>query len=149
MPGKTMTKALWFLQKAGKVCLFVITIKFGAKLLLVLQVWGKVPIGPLNLCQPIGVFPQIWWSTSIQISRTDLGNVLLSSWKLNRIAQKPVQKLVYICGRANLSRNGLFGHVFIDFKSVENSAPLSEGSRQPSHYSWIGGRQCYLLERES
>ena len=63
MPSKTMTRTWRFLQKAGKVHLFVISIKFGAKLLLVPRVWGNVPIGPSNLCQPIGVFPQIWWST--------------------------------------------------------------------------------------
>ena len=146
MPGKTMTKALWFLQKAGKVCLFVIAIKFGAKLLLDLQVWGKVPIGPSILCRPIGVFPQTWWSRGVLSSRTDSVNVLLSSWKLNRILQKHIQKLVYICGRANLSRNSLFGYVFIDLKSFENSASFSEGLRQPSHCSWIGRRQCYLRE---
>ena len=92
----------------------------------------------------MGVLPQIWWSTGIQISRTYLGNVLFSSWKLNRIPQKCIQKLVDVCGRASLSRNSLFGYVFIDLKPVENSASLSEGLRQPSHYSWIGRRQCCL-----
>ena len=144
MPGETMTTAWWFLQKTGKVSLFVTSIKSGAKLLLVLHIWGKVPIGPSNLCPPIGVFPQIWWSTEVLSSRTDSGNVLLSSLKLNRILQKHIQKLVYMCGRANLSRNRLFGYVFIDLRTFENSASLSEGLRQPSHYSWIGRRQCYL-----
>ena len=32
----------------------------------------------------------------------------------NRMPQKHIQKLVDICGRANLSRNSLFGHLFID-----------------------------------
>ena len=79
-----------------------------------------------------------------QNSRTDLGNVLPSSWKLNRIPRKCIQMLVDICGRAHLSRNSLLGCVFIDLKSVENSASLSEGLRQPSHFSWIGRRQCCL-----
>ena len=144
MPGETMTTAWWFLQKTGKVSLFVTSIKSGAKLLLVLHIWGKVPIGPSILCRPIGVFPQIWWSTEVLSSRTDSGNVLLSSLKLNRILQKHIQKLVYMCGRANLSRNRLFGYVFIDLRIFENSASLSEWLRQPSHYSWIGRRQCYL-----
>ena len=47
-------------------------------------------------------------------SRTDLGNVLLRPWKLDRMPQKHIQKLVNICGRASLSRNSLFGHIFID-----------------------------------
>ena len=96
----------------------------------------------ISLCRPIGVFPQIWWWTVVLSSRTDLGNVLLSSWKLNRIPQKLFQKLVYICGRANLSRNGLFGHVFIDLKSVENSAPLSEGSRHSSQHQQLRRGPC-------
>ena len=119
--------------------------KFGAKLLLDPQVWGKVPIGPSNLCQPIGTFPQTWGTRGVLSSRTDSVNVLLSSKKLNKIPQKHIQKLVYICGRANLSRNSLFGYVFIDLRTFENSASLSEGLRQPSHYSWIGRRQCYLV----
>ena len=102
---------------------------------LLLSIWindleeasSRAPIGPPSLCQPIGVFPQIWWSTEVLSSRTDLGNVLHSSLKLNRILQKHIQKLVYICGRANLSRNSLFGYVFIDFMSFENSASLLEG----------------------
>ena len=46
-----------------------ITIKFGASLLLVLQVWGKAPIGPFVLCQPIGVFPHIWgkWQNDVPV----------------------------------------------------------------------------------
>ena len=48
---------------------------------LVPRVWGIVPIGPSFLCQPIGAFPQIWWSIKIQISGIHLGNVFLSSWK--------------------------------------------------------------------
>ena len=119
---------------------------------LLLSIWindleeasSRAPIGPPSLCQPIGVFPQIWWSTEVLSSRTDSGNVLLSSLKLNRIPQKHIQTLVYICGRANLSRSSLFGYVFIDLRTFENSASLSEGLRQPSHYSWIGRRQCYL-----
>ena len=145
MPGETMTTAWWFLQKAGKVSLFGTSIKSGAKLLLGLQIWGKVPIGPSNLCRPIGVFPQIWWSREALSSGTHSENVLLSSWKLNRILQKHIQKLVYICGRANLSSNSLFGFVFIDLRTFENSASLAEGLRQPSHYSWIGRRQCCLV----
>ena len=47
-------------------------------------------------------------------SITDLGNVLLKPWKLDRVPQKHIQKLVNICGRANLSRNSLFGHIFIE-----------------------------------
>ena len=53
--------------------------------------------------------------------------------------------LVDICGRAHLSINSLLGCVFIDLKSLENSASLSEGLRQLSHYSWIGRRQCCLV----
>ena len=106
--------------------------------------WRRALIGPSNLCRPIGVFPQIWWSREALSSGTHSENVLLSSWKLNRILQKHIQKLVYICGRANLSSNSLFGFVFIDLRTFENSASLSEGLRQPSHYSWIGRRQCCL-----
>ena len=77
-------------NKAGQARLFAISIKFGARLLLVLQVWGKASIGPSILCQPIGVFPQIWWSTVVLSSRTDLGNVLLRPWKVNRMPQKHI-----------------------------------------------------------
>ena len=88
---------------------------------LLLSIWNNVleeaspraPIGPSGLCQPIEVFPQIWWSTEVLSSRTDSGNFLLSSLKLNRILQKHIQKLVSMCGRANLSRNSLFVYVFI------------------------------------
>ena len=107
------------LEKAGQVRRFAITIKFGARLLLVLQVWGKAPIRPFVLCQPIGVFPQIWWSIvalssrfKVQNSRLDLGNVLLTSHKLKRMPHKHIQKLIDICGRANLSGKSLFGHLF-------------------------------------
>ena len=83
---------------------------------LLLSIWindleeasSRAPIGLSSLCQPIGVFPQIWWSRGVLSSRTNSGNVLLSSLKLNRIPQKHIQTLVYICGRANLSRNSLF-----------------------------------------
>ena len=107
--------------------------------------WRRAPIGPSSLCRPIGVFPQIWWSREALSSGTHSENVLLSSWKLNRILQKHIQKLVYICGRANLSSNSLFGFVFIDLRTFENSASLSEGLRQPSHYLWIRRRQCYPI----
>ena len=106
--------------------------------------WRRAPIGPSSLCWPIRVFPQIWWSTEVLSSRTDSGNFLLSSLNLNRILRTHIQKLVYMCERANLSRNSLFVYVFIDLRTFENSASLSEGLRQPSHYSWIGRRQCYL-----
>ena len=120
---------------------------------LLLSIWindleeasSRAPIGLSSLCQPIGVFPQIWWSRGVLSSRTNSGNVLLSSLKLNRIPQKHIQTLVYICGRANLSRNSLFDYVFIDLRTFENSASLSEGLRQPSHYLWIRRQQCYPI----
>ena len=100
---------------------FAICLKFGETLLLVPRIWGKAPIRPFVLCQPIGVFPQIWGSIvalnsrlDLGNSRLDLGNVLLTSYKLKRMPHKHIQKLVNICGRANLSRNSLFGHIFID-----------------------------------
>ena len=188
---------------------FAICLKFGETLLLVARIWGKAPIRPFILCQPIGALPQIWgkWQNDVPVrlfssflqksqsschcfdrhqlgftnsillneildicsriyslqidlqcylqsvpsvginlnhdleegsywsinfvltnrsvspnlrkmakrnSITDLGNVLLKPWKLDRVPQKHIQKLVNICGRANLSRNSLFGHIFID-----------------------------------
>ena len=59
MSEKKLLPNLVIPAKSGKVSLFVTSIKSGAKLLLVLHIWGKVPIGPLILCLPIGVFPQI------------------------------------------------------------------------------------------
>ena len=58
--------------------------------------------------------------------------------------QKYIQKLIDIRGRANISRNSLFNHLFIDLEPFGNSAAALRGSWQPSHYSWIGRRQCYL-----
>ena len=71
-----------------------------------------------------------------QNSRTDLGNVLPSSWKLNRIPRKCIQMLVDICGRAHLSRNSLVDCVFIDFKKSQ----MSPRQRRPNHTSSKGER---------
>ena len=79
-----------------------------------IMTWRRAPIGPSILCQPIGVFPQIWWSTVVLSSRTDFGICPPQALKIEQNATKPIQKLVDICGRANLSRNSQFGHLFID-----------------------------------
>ena len=50
-------------------------------------------------------------------------------------ATKYIQKLIDIRGRANLSRNSLFKHIFIDLEPFENSAAALRGSWQRSHYS--------------
>ena len=60
--------------------------------------------------------------------------------------QKYIQKLIDICGRANISRNIPFNHLFIVLEPFENSAAALRGLWQPSHYSWIGRRQCYLYD---
>ena len=77
-------------------------------------------------------------------SRRAQRKVLLSSRRVIRMQQKYIQKLIDICGRANISRNILFNHLFIVLEPFENSAAALKGSWQPSHYSWIGRRQCYL-----
>ena len=58
--------------------------------------------------------------------------------------QKYIQKLIDIRGRANLSRNSLFKHIFIDLEPFENSAAALRGLWQRSHYSWIMRPQCCL-----
>ena len=50
-------------------------------------------------------------------------------------ATKYIQKLIDIRGRANLSRNSLFNHLFIDLELFENSAAALRGSWQRSHFS--------------
>ena len=99
------------------------------------EIWGKAPIGQSILCRPMGVLPQISLQKEIKNSRTDLGNLLPSSWKLIRIPQKHTQELVNICGRANSSRASLLDYLFIELQPFKNSASPSEGLRQPSHYS--------------
>ena len=48
---------------------FAIFLKFGETLLLVARIWGKAPIRPFILCQPIGALPQIWgkWSNDVPV----------------------------------------------------------------------------------
>ena len=60
--------------------------------------------------------------------------------------QKYIQKLIDIRGRANLSRNSLFKHIFIDLEPFENSAAALRGLWQRSHYSWIMRPQCCLVQ---
>ena len=64
--------------------------------------------------------------------------------KVTRMQRKYIQKLIDICGRANLSRNRLFNHIFIDLEPFENSAAALRGLWQRSHYSWIMRPQCCL-----
>ena len=78
-------------------------------------------------------------------SRRAQRKVLLSSRRVIRMQQKYIQKLIDIRGRANISRNIPFNHLFIVLEPFENSAAALKGSWQPSHYSWIGRRQCYLF----
>ena len=80
-------------------------------------------------------------------SRRAQRKVLLSSRRVIRMQQKYIQKLIDIRGRANISRNSLFNHLLIDLEPFENSAAALRGSWQPSHYLWIGRRQCYLLHQ--
>ena len=58
--------------------------------------------------------------------------------------RKYIQKLIDIRGRANLSKNSLFKHLFIDLETFENSAAALRGSWQRSHYLWIMRPQCCL-----
>ena len=73
MPVKTMTRALWFLQKAGKkvglLRCFAICLKFGETLLLV----GTKRMDEWELCpkfeEPIGALPQICgkWQNDVPV----------------------------------------------------------------------------------
>ena len=58
----------------------------------------------------------------------------MSSRRVIRMLQKYIQKSIDICGRANISRNSLFNHLFIDLGPFENSAAAIRGLWQPSHY---------------
>ena len=125
-------------------CRNLISIKFRAKLLLVgpfcVDQWDCSPECDV-LCGPMMVLPEIWfWIEKRRYSR----NILLSSRKVTRMQRKYIQKLIDICGRANLSRNRLFNHIFIDLEPFENSAAALRGLWQRSHYSWIMRPQCCL-----
>ena len=80
-------------------------------------------------------------------SRRPQRKVLLSSRRVIRMQQKYTQKLIDIRGRANISRNIPFNHLFIVLEPFENSAAALRGLWQPSHYLWIGRRQCYLVPK--
>ena len=45
----------------------------------------------------------------------------------------PIQKLVWMYGRANLSKKRTFQSLFTDLMPIESFTPAPEGSRQPSH----------------
>ena len=71
--------------------------------------------------------------------------VLPSPWKVKRVHQKRIQKLVDICRRANPSKGVGCNKSLTELNFIKDSAPAFRGSPQPSHYSWIGRRQCYLV----
>ena len=67
-------------------------------------------------------------------SRRAQRKVLLSSRRVIRMQQKCIQKLIDICGRANISRNILVNNLFIVLEPFENSAAALRGAWQPAHY---------------
>ena len=62
--------------------------------------------------------------------------------------RKYIQKLIDLRGRANLSRNSLFNHLFVVLEPFENFAAVLRGSWQRSHYSWIMRPQCCLVKAD-
>ena len=88
--------------------------------------------------------------------------ILPSCWKVKRMHQKHIQKLVYMYERANLSQKVSCDHFSLSWGPSKIPQPLSVGqsfivslswgpskipqptSERGSHYSWIGRRQCCL-----
>ena len=69
--------------------------------------WRRAPIGPSSLCWPGRSVSPSLRVKGVLSSRTDSVIALLSSWILNKILQKHIHKLAFICGRANLSKQSI------------------------------------------